>query len=203
MEVVDKIIQKILTSKNGLYYVITGGGTRAISLLLENGGASSVFIGARVPYSQDETNDLTWGCPKSVSQKCAEALSKVGFNTAIEKDKIGVCIASTSSLAKNGKEREDGVHEAFISIREYDKRDIKNKVISYHIIFGDKTRTRKQEEDILSHLILAITCQYTTKCEWVIETHTKLTNAFGLNDKDSITLLKQDKKSDDEDDNNE
>jgi len=192
MEVVDKLITKILTSTKGVYFVITGGGTRAISLLLENGGASSVFIGARVPYSQKETSDITWGVTKTVSQKCSEALSKVALDVLIEREKVGVCISSTSSLRKAGAEREGRIHEAYISIREFNSKGVEDKVKTYHIEFNED-RTRLDEENMLSYLILAITCQSTTKCDWSIETHTKMLRFFGFTDKDKIQLLKQEK----------
>lgn len=192
MKVIKTIIEKILTSDKKLYYTITGGGTRAISLLLENGGASSVFLGANVCYHENDTKTIVGSVTKLCSAPVASKLALGGYyaNSSLDKkENECVGISCTASLRKQGKEREDRVHEAFIGIRLYGDNGFSKLSTVYHIQFN-KTRTRKDEEDLLSNLILAITCQSMTVCKWEVSTHTALLKEFGFDESlDKISIL--------------
>lgn len=155
-------IDSILKSNKKLYLSITGGGTAAISKLLENGGASNIFLGATVPYSTDDLSFLCGSAAnKPVSEECADRLSILGYQSASAvklQEKEGVCIGATSSLRKNGVERAGRIHQAYISVCRYDNfgREI---VLRYHIVLK-KERTRLQEEELLANLILYIAEQF-------------------------------------------
>jgi len=153
-----KSIEEILKSNRKLYIAITGGGTSVIPTLLENGGASEIFLGAIVPYHPDELKDVIGSFDKAVSKKTAMLLSLTAFNKRISDILVDnvecVGIGVTASLAKNGAERAGREHKACIgvSIIKFDKSTKREYL---EIIFGEK-RTRKEEEDILAELILAM-----------------------------------------------
>lgn len=162
MSTVSKLIDNILNSKKKLYLAITGGGLGAISKLTENGGASTVFLGATVPYSPEDLAVIVGSAShKAVSLECARALSKAGYKAASSinvEDFNGICVASTSSLRKAGKERADREHNAFISVSKYDY-DNSVWIATVSIKFL-KNRTRLEEEYVLSCLILAVANAY-------------------------------------------
>lgn len=159
MSTVSKIIDSILDSKKKLYLAITGGGLGAISKLTENGGASSVLLGATIPYSPEDLNEIvgSYVGAKAVSKECAKALSNAGYRASSSiniEDNNGVCVSCTASLRKKGKEREGREHKAFIGVNEYDF-DNRRCVRVYEINFL-KDRSRVEEEYILSCLVLAV-----------------------------------------------
>ena len=50
---------ELLKAKNKLIHItLTGGGSLFISDLLSNGGASSVFLGATIPYHAELTKSI-------------------------------------------------------------------------------------------------------------------------------------------------
>lgn len=184
----DSLIDKLLKSDKKLYLCITGGGTGVVSKILENGGASNIFLGANIPYHTEDILNITGSLPKLCSEKSARLLSMDGYEKSsalLFKNKECICIASTSSLRKNGVERADRIHEAFICIRIYDGYKYNKSVVSYHIVFGED-RTRKQEEELLSKALLAISCSALTLCKWELSTYQPMLKDFGFTDKDKI-----------------
>lgn len=153
------VIENILNSKRKLYISLTGGGSSSISQLLENGGASNVFIGGRIPYNESELTSMIGYTDKAVSAKTAVLLSQYVYNQPCSNDlplegEDGWCvgIGVTCSLVKPN-ERKDREHIIFLatcSIYSDNK-----KVVDVVKITLDKTRTRKQEEDLVSRLILS------------------------------------------------
>ena len=192
MKVIKTIIEKILTSNKKLYYTITGGGTRVISQLLENGGASGIFLGANVCYHENDTKNIVGSVTKLCSAEVASKLTLGGYysNSSLDtKDNECVGISCTASLRKHGNEREGRIHEAFIGIRTYGDNGFNKVSTVYHILFT-KDRTRKEEEDLLANLILAITCQSMTVCKWEISTHSALLKEFGFDESvDKISII--------------
>lgn len=155
-----ELVNKLAEEKVKLYMIITGGGTGAITRLLENGGASSFFVGAEVPYSYTIDNEPTPDkfCSKEYAELlCQKSLYNIGKYFQRPKDItisdllirlleykfIGVGV--TASLMKNEGERPERVNEAFITIN----------FKTYHMTY-DKTqlRTRLFQEDELSNDIL-------------------------------------------------
>jgi len=70
-----------------IYAYITGGGTKWIYDSLKNGGASEWFLGARVPYSKKDFNEILGSEPfdgKYVSERTAAQLSVAAWKHAEE-----------------------------------------------------------------------------------------------------------------------
>jgi len=193
----NNIIQEILKSKHKLYLSLTGGGTKCISLLLENGGASSVFLGASIPYCEE---DLRWNIgpySKAVSRQVAEkmsygCISKSVCDSLEGEDRI-ISIGVTASLAKAGKEREDRVHEAYICIHEIKEHTIKepeNKIKilkEFHITFSH--RARLDEETALANTILFLANSEMNLTKSHILTHKPSQKLAGLLPTDKLELL--------------
>jgi len=162
------IVENILKSKAKLYLSLTGGGFGSIPMLTENGGASSVFLGARIPYSSEELRTVV-GCgsaAKPVSAMTAILLANYPYTQPIvdtlpsivssdEQDNAAYCVSigMTCSLRKND-ERTDRKHTIFLAV-SYLHRDNKKAVDNIYVELN-KTRTRKEEEDLTSKLILAM-----------------------------------------------
>jgi nicotinamide mononucleotide (NMN) deamidase PncC len=97
-----------------IYLTITGGGTGIIPKLLEQGGASNYFVGAQVPYGQDQTESIFYDMldeenfPKVVSKECAKVLAEYSSFQA----ELGIGV--TCSLMKAEGEREGRVNEAYV-----------------------------------------------------------------------------------------
>lgn len=186
----DSLVDKMLKSDKKLYLCITGGGTGVVTKILENGGASNVFLGANIPYNEDDTRNVIGSIVKCCSERAAFLLSLDGYNKAScnkFKNRECVCVSSTSSLRKNGVERADRIHEAFICVRIYDGLKYNKSVMSYHIVFWED-RTRKQEEELLSKALLAISCSALTLCKWELSSYQPMLKDFGFTDKDKVEL---------------
>lgn len=150
------LINEIINGKNKFSLAITGGGTRAISYLLENGGASSVFLGALVPYANSMLKTYTYAkYEKAVSIDAARAMldwSRYG-NTENH-----YSISSTSSLAKNGIEREGRQHSVVLASQYifYSEQPIIFEAPALEVNLNEK-RTRLEEEELVARLIIAYT----------------------------------------------
>ncbi len=153
-------INDILECDRKIYLAITGGGTRAISELLENGGASSVFEGARVPYSKDDLCDFVGGSiyketkcfSLEMADRMCQAAMYTAFGNGVEPHRI-VGLGCTAALCRHEGEREGRVNGAYIQVAS------KFEIIETHIEFNnnDKYHTlgRRDQEDMLSTLILS------------------------------------------------
>jgi hypothetical protein len=182
----QKQIEEILKSKRKLYVAITGGGTGVLPLLLENGGASSIFFGATIPYCHDELENLIGPTNKAVSRKVALLLSTLVYNKSVidtlEEGEECVGIGVTCSLAKAGVEREGREHNVCIAVSILTPETRVNKDY-IEISLGEK-RTRKQEEDLVSELILnAIDMNMCLRKANPFQLGLK---AMGLTDKDKV-----------------
>jgi len=183
----NNIIQEILKSKYKLYLSLTGGGTRCVSMLLENGGASEVFLGASIPYCEE---DLRWNIgpySKAVSRQVAEKMSYGCISKSVcdGEDKI-ISIGVTASLAKAGKERGDRIHEAYICIHEI--KEHTNKILKeFHITFSH--RARLSEEMVLANTILFLANSEMNLTKAHILTHKPSQKLAGLLPTDKLELL--------------
>lgn len=161
-KLLETTIENILKSDKKLFLAITGGGTRAISKLTENGGASSVFLGAVIPYTQRDLIEICGSRgTKAVSQDCANAFSLAGWKAASAdeiREGTAITVACTASLCKNVKERAGRVHQAYISVAEYNEK--KSRVVARFNFIFSKERTRFEEEDLLADLLLCIAEKY-------------------------------------------
>lgn len=156
----NKIIENIKKSKSKLYIALSGGGSESISLLLRDGGASSIFVGAQIPYCEDELRFLIGSYTKAVSLPVAKQLSKVGYTRSFSDELEVKCIGIglTCSLAKAEKERVGREHKVCVAVSDFDKNGT-HTLFSAEIIFI-KERTRREEEEIVSSLILMLADHY-------------------------------------------
>ncbi len=173
-----EVINDILECDRKIYMAITGGGTRAISELLERGGASSVFMGARVPYSIEDLSDFIGSvgpdekcCSINMADRLCQAAMYTAFSNNCEEDKIvGLgCTASLTKLRKGVDEREGRVNQAFIQVSS------KYKIAETHIVFhnNDKyhTLSRRDQEDMLSTLILSALADFVNPSKKYVYSH--------------------------------
>ncbi len=193
------VVENILKSKAKLYLTVTGGGTGAISTLLENGGGSSVFLGARVPYSSDELRSVVGSghAAKPVSAMTAILLANYPATQSIvdtlpdiepsdEQDNAAYCVSvgSTCSLVKDN-ERAERKHTIFLAV-SYLHKDNKELVDNVYVELNNG-RTRKEEEDLVSRLILAMAdCRMNLTKSYPLQNKHTL-KWIGLTDKDVFT----------------
>lgn len=157
---IESIILALKRAEQKIHFGITGGGTAAISMLLEEGGASGCFLGAKIPYSDVELraamNHTVFD--KASSYSVADGLARCGDASTPH---IG--IGATCSLAKVGGEREGREHSIYISagamkmvpIPNSDKQaSVATYLCNAKVVLCGR-RTRKQEEDIAAKLILS------------------------------------------------
>lgn len=159
MILMTKMIQDIIECNRNIYMAITGGGTRAISKLLENGGASGVFMGANIPYAELDLAVFidTW-VQRNVWKCCSEETAKNMADSALEKCKsmsiidehLNVGLGCTAVLSRGKDEREDRINQAFICVTG------DHKIIEIYVEFVPTSFIgRPSQEDMLSNLILA------------------------------------------------
>jgi hypothetical protein len=182
----NKIEQLKKEAVAGLFLSLTGGGTEAISDIIKGGGASHFFLGARVPYNEQELMDICGPVTKTVSDKIALLLSNIGgpsYNTMVASEKPIVSIGCTASLARatNQKEREGREHKAYINVSLSESVHFKQKYIT--LINFKKKRTRLEEERILADVIIELA--YAFCCS------KKVPDCFPGLDKDEVINLNE------------
>jgi hypothetical protein len=106
---------KVLPS---MYLTITGGSTGIIPRLLEQGGASSYFVGAEVPYSAELTEFIFSSMQvypdKLCSAETALTLARYSKYRLNYLYKPGLGIGVTCSLMKVEGERPERINEAYV-----------------------------------------------------------------------------------------
>lgn len=186
------IVDKILQSKNKLYLAIAGGGLSVLGTLTENGGAGHVFMGARTPYDFNDLVDIVGNQHKAVSQKTAQLLSSYITKTPLSdslpklEDNTYFClgIGVTCSLVKRN-ERKGREHRIILSTCEIYYES--NKYLDMIDITLVESRTRKQEEDLVANLILAMAdCRLNLTKSYPLQNKSTM-KFIGLTDKDKVT----------------
>lgn len=191
-------VKNIIEGRNLLYLSITGGGLGSVGMLTENGGASSVFVGASIPYNQEVLTSMVGPLAQAVTPKVARLLSLYPFNQPFtfnfnegedgSEDCPDYCVSIgvTASLAKAGVEREGREHKVYIHVGSFNTDEFKH-LESIGIHLKDK-RTRLEEETLLNKLILSLAdCRLNlTKPHPLI--HKPWIEWIGLTDKDVIEL---------------
>jgi nicotinamide mononucleotide (NMN) deamidase PncC len=134
---------------------ITGGGSGAISSLLEVPGASASVLEAVVPYAATAMADWLGGKPDNYcSERTARAMAMAAFERARELSNSDprtlLGIGATASLASNRPKR--GPHRIHMAWQSAD-----TTVVTSCAFANDKTRA--DEERISTHLILNTVAQ--------------------------------------------
>jgi hypothetical protein len=158
-----EMIEEILDSGYKAGLIITGGGTEAISQLLQYGGGSKFLLDAKIPYSTRAFTSLTGRQSDFVSLEACDQLTRralfdahhygAGFDGPI----IGV--GCTAKLTYDG-ERSGRKHEAFIGIG----CSKNGACAATHVRVGfPHPMNRQEQESWLAEGILA--CIFTFVCD--------------------------------------
>lgn len=146
-------LQNAIDRQEKLVLYITGGGSRAISLLLENGGASRYLLEACVPYSNEALERLIGPTSKSVSASTAELMAFAAYHRAKsasikEKDSVPVGIGCTASLSKDNQ-REGRFNGAYIYL-------VKPLIVQEYKIEFHSSAPRIEQENELAQIIIDV-----------------------------------------------
>jgi len=168
---VDQLIRQIHASEIRLVLAVTGGGSRAISQLLEVPGASRTLLEAIVPYSEAAWMQLNGGAPdRFCSPAAARSMAMTAFLRAMAfADPVHVPpprnrspatvhatdagelptlagVGSTASLASDRPKR--GPHRVHVAIQTA------TMTAAWSVALDKGRRSRLEEEVVCSRMIL-------------------------------------------------
>lgn len=144
------LIERIHASGRQFVIAVTGGGSGAISSLLEVPGASASVLEAIVPYAATALADWLGGTPDNCcSERTARAMAMAAFERARELSSTDphtlLGIGATASLASNRPKR--GAHRIHIAWQSADITAVTSCTFPSDGIRAD-------EEQMATHLIL-------------------------------------------------
>lgn len=152
----DAAIEAIHATRTRVVLAITGGGSRAISRLLEVGGASRTVLEAVVPYSAVALDDWLGATPERYcDERTARAMAMAAFErarrlTRDEADRQGADdvagVGCTASLASDRPKR--GAHRAYVAVQT--ARFTQSSSVT--LVAG--RRSRAEEERAVGTLVL-------------------------------------------------
>jgi len=141
-------------NNRAVYVIASGGGSQAISDILIEGGASSFFVGAEIPYAQSQFNAAVGGevwDGKYCSERAAHQLAAAAYDRAFEERQLNsIGVGVTASLAKKGGQRPNRINHVYIAVMSswcY--------AYTYYYTFNSVTSRSVQERDCAT-LIKAI-----------------------------------------------
>lgn len=146
------LIAAIHTSRYQTVVSVTGGGSKAISQLLEIPGASQTVLEAVVPYSSAALADWLGGLPdQACSEQTARAMAMASW---IQARRLSpetnpyhlVGLSATASLASKGPKR--GAHRIHVAVQTATP----SSSVSLELTKGE--RDRKKEEWLAAKLLL-------------------------------------------------
>ncbi|NOY28651.1 MAG: hypothetical protein GXP28_00320 [Planctomycetes bacterium] len=159
-----ELIERIHASDYQLVIAVTGGGSKAISQLLEVAGASRTVLEAVVPYASSSLEAWLGGTPdQSCSEPTARAMAMAawmrGRHLAPDLDPQNlVGVGATASLASHRPKR--GEHRVHVAVQTA------TQTVSCSLqLRKDSRRDREQEQWLAAMLILLVTgeaCQEDT-----------------------------------------
>jgi len=148
------IVNKIHASPYKLTIVSSGGGTNAISALLEVAGASNTILESHIPYSKESMDTFLNKKPDhycsldTCLNMAANAYKKSKQVDSSSKTKHLLGIAITANLATTYEKKGD--HKFFIVIQAYD-------YTKYLECFLEKgKRTREEEEELITSCVISL-----------------------------------------------
>jgi nicotinamide mononucleotide (NMN) deamidase PncC len=147
----QQIVELIHGSGRQLVIALTGGGSGAISALLQVPGASASILEAIVPYSATAMHEWLGG---TVEQYCSEKTARTMAMRAFERARMLtdadsymlVGVGATASLATNRRKR--GAHRIHVAWQSATATSV------YSCSFTDRDGTRAAEEDASTRLTL-------------------------------------------------
>ncbi len=147
---IRRLVQQVHASPARIVLAVSGGGSRAISQLLEAPGASRTVLEAVVPYSAAAMIDWLGGPPEQAcSARTARAMAMAAFCRARRLDDTGTPlagIACTASLASDRPKR--GPHRAHLALQTAELTATRSLELE------KGRRSRDQEERLVSRLAL-------------------------------------------------
>ena len=154
MKQIKKIIKKIHKSPYKITFVSSGGGTNAISSLLEVPGASNTIIESYIPYSKESMNIFLKKIPDhycsldTCLSMAANAYKKSCEVEAKTKKKHLIGLAITANLATTYTKLGDHKFYIVVQTESYTK---------YVECFLEKgSRTRQQEEELITEYAISL-----------------------------------------------
>jgi nicotinamide mononucleotide (NMN) deamidase PncC len=148
----QSLVQKIHDASGRLVLAVTGGGSRAITELLEVPGASRTVLEAVVPYGQRAMIDWLGGRPdQACSAPTARAMAMAAFLRARRLEDEAAAdrvlgVACTASLASDRPKR--GPHRAHVAIQTADR------TAAWSLRLLKDRRTREEEERLVASFVL-------------------------------------------------
>lgn len=169
----ETFITKIHDLPQKVVLVVSGGGSGALSALLEVPGASRTLLEGIVPYSEEAMVHFLGGRPDQFcSAATSRALAMVAFRRALQyapSEKNNVAgVAATASLASDRPKQ--GPHRAHVAIQTL------STTITYSVELQKGARTRQEEENVVRSLVLNAVAE-----------------ATGLDDRLPVPLLPEEK----------
>jgi len=158
-----ELIERIHASGYQLVLAVTGGGSEAISQLLEVAGASRTVLEAVVPYADSSLEAWLGGTPgQFCSEPTARAMAMAAWMRARRLAPQGdpkhlVGVGATASLASDRLKR--GEHRVHVAVQTA------THTASCSLQLRKGCRDRKQEQELAAKLILLVTgeaCQADT-----------------------------------------
>jgi hypothetical protein len=146
----EGLIQRIHDSPGRIVMAVAGGGSRAISDLLELPGASRTLLEAVVPYSQPAMAAFLGGRPEDAcSARTARAMAMVAFLKARRyegPDAPIAGVASTAALATDRPRR--GAHRVHLAVQTA------SLTATSSLELQKGRRSRAEEERLLGQLLI-------------------------------------------------
>jgi len=148
---IEQLVDRVHRSSTRLVLAVTGGGSRAISHLLEVPGASRTVLEACVPYSEPAMLQWLGARPdQSCSEPTARAMAMAGYLRACRYAPAPfpavTGVACTASLASDRPKR--GPHRAHVAIQT----NAMTASQSVELVKG--RRSRAEEEAVVTYLVL-------------------------------------------------
>lgn len=156
-----EVVERILTARRPLAIAVTGGGSRAVSWLLNHPGASRAIVDVRIPYHAAAIDDyLERPGPHRVAEDTARRLAARARLRACQLagDDSAVGLGATAALATDRVRR--GVDRAFAACRG---------PAAFHfaqIYFEKAVASRLQQEEVLSAALVDLLARAVGQPPW-------------------------------------
>ena len=146
----EKSISRIHSSKTMLVIAVSGVGSQSVNWLLSVPGASKTLLEAAIPYSNESLNQYIGEVPEQyVSKSTALLMAKSAYFKGVKyhNDFSEVLGVSCTGAISTNRERK-GENQAFIAIWSPKLKYVQ------HVSINKGTRTRSEEEELISTLII-------------------------------------------------
>jgi len=146
----ESVIERLHQTPHMLVYEFAGAGVQALAWLHAVAGSSATILEANDRYAQKSFIEAIGYKPdKFVSLEASEVLAKQALKRAQYLKRDGTAalgVSCTASIATNRPKR--GEHKCFVSVAD------ELAVTSYSLVFNKGARTREEEENQVSTLVL-------------------------------------------------